>query len=90
LSLKRAALLASITPIITAVALFVFPATALFHLETVAFAQGRPPVQTPDRLTKFIGKASTRFAVPAHWIRAVIRVESGGDAHAISPRGAMG
>jgi soluble lytic murein transglycosylase-like protein len=25
-----------------------------------------------------------------HWIRAVIRVESGGDAHAISPRGTMG
>jgi soluble lytic murein transglycosylase-like protein len=90
LSLKRAALLASITPIITAVALFVFPATALFHLEAVAFAQGRSPVEAPDRLAKFIEEASTRFAVPAHWIRAVIRVESGGDAHAISPRGAMG
>jgi soluble lytic murein transglycosylase-like protein len=28
--------------------------------------------------------------VPARWIRAVIQIESGGDEHAISPRGAMG
>jgi hypothetical protein len=65
LSLKRAALLASITPIITAVALFVFSATALFHLETVAFAQDRSPVAAPDRLERFIEEGSTRFAVPA-------------------------
>jgi soluble lytic murein transglycosylase-like protein len=28
--------------------------------------------------------------MPARWIRAVIQIESGGDEHAISPRGAMG
>jgi transglycosylase-like protein with SLT domain len=28
--------------------------------------------------------------VPARWIRAFIQIESGGDEHAISPRGAMG
>ena len=28
--------------------------------------------------------------MPARWIRAVIQIESGGDRHAISPRGAMG
>jgi soluble lytic murein transglycosylase-like protein len=28
--------------------------------------------------------------VPARWIRAVIQIESGGDEHAISPRGAKG
>jgi len=39
---------------------------------------------------KFIEEASDRFAVPAPWIRAVIQMESGGDEHAISPRGAMG
>jgi soluble lytic murein transglycosylase-like protein len=38
----------------------------------------------------YIEQASDRFTVPAHWIRAVIQIESGGDEHAISPRGAMG
>jgi len=37
-----------------------------------------------------IEEASRRFAVPAHWIRAVMTVESGGDARARSPKGAMG
>ena len=43
-----------------------------------------------DRFAKFIEEASGRFAVPARWIRAMMRVESGGDEHAISSRGAMG
>jgi soluble lytic murein transglycosylase-like protein len=43
-----------------------------------------------DRFAKFIEEASGRFAVPARWIRAVMQVESGGDEHAISSRGAMG
>jgi soluble lytic murein transglycosylase-like protein len=43
-----------------------------------------------DRFAKFIEEASGRFAVPARWIRAVMRVESGGDEHAISSRGAIG
>jgi hypothetical protein len=37
-----------------------------------------------------IEEASRRFAVPAHWIRAVMTVESAGDARARSPKGAMG
>ena len=43
-----------------------------------------------ERFAKLIEEASGRFAVPARWIRAVMRVESGGDEHAISSRGAMG
>jgi soluble lytic murein transglycosylase-like protein len=43
-----------------------------------------------DRFAKFIKEASGRFAVPAGWIRAVMRAESSGDEHAISSRGAMG
>src|ERR1700730_7276660 len=43
-----------------------------------------------ERFTKFIEEASGRFAIPARWIRAVMRVESDGDEHAISSRGAMG
>jgi soluble lytic murein transglycosylase-like protein len=45
---------------------------------------------TIDRFAGFITEASTRFAVPAISIRAVMQVESGGNEHAISPRGAMG
>ena len=43
-----------------------------------------------DHFANFIVEASARFAVPAQWVRAVMQVESGGDEHATSPRGAMG
>ncbi|MGY0576197.1 lytic transglycosylase domain-containing protein [Bradyrhizobium sp. RDM12] len=35
-------------------------------------------------------EASHRFAIPERWIRAVMQAESGGNAYAISPRGALG
>ena len=38
----------------------------------------------------FVTEASQRFGVPAAWIRAVMRAESFGAVHAISPKGAMG
>ncbi|MGY4362964.1 hypothetical protein ACVW0J_009457 [Bradyrhizobium sp. i1.7.7] len=38
----------------------------------------------------FVTEASHRFAVPERWIRAVMQAESGGNAHSISPRGALG
>ncbi|EHR00976.1 soluble lytic murein transglycosylase-like protein [Bradyrhizobium sp. WSM471] len=38
----------------------------------------------------FVTEASHRFAIPERWIRAVMQAESGGDAHSISPRGALG
>ncbi|MGY4363183.1 hypothetical protein ACVW0J_009676 [Bradyrhizobium sp. i1.7.7] len=37
-----------------------------------------------------VAEASHRFAIPERWIRAVRQAESGGNAHAISPRGALG
>ena len=37
-----------------------------------------------------IAEAAQRFALPASWIRAVLRAESAGDSRAISPKGAMG
>jgi soluble lytic murein transglycosylase-like protein len=43
-----------------------------------------------DPFAAFIAEASQRFGVPASWIRAVMRVESAGDVHALSPKGAMG
>jgi soluble lytic murein transglycosylase-like protein len=55
-------------------------------------AGARSPVRPPsiDRLANFIAEASARFAVPARWIRAIVQIESAGEKHAISPRGAMG
>lgn len=38
----------------------------------------------------FIDEAAQRFELPASWIRAVLRAESGGDPRAVSPACAMG
>lgn len=42
------------------------------------------------QIEDFVNKAAQRFAIPASWIRAVMRVESFGDPRALSPKGAMG
>jgi hypothetical protein len=74
-------------------ALFLF--TALLSLGsgvTHAIAQVTPqpaPVSAHPRAA-FIAEASQRFGIPEHWIRAVLRVESAGDARAVSSAGAMG
>ena len=41
-------------------------------------------------ISAFVAEASQRFNIPGNWIRAVIRIESGGDPNAVSPKGAMG
>ena len=38
----------------------------------------------------FVAEAAQRFSIPANWIRAVMRIESGGVVRAVSPKGAMG
>lgn len=43
-----------------------------------------------DPYTAAIAEASARFAIPEHWIRAVMQVESAGDPGAVSRAGAMG
>jgi len=42
------------------------------------------------RFSAFVDEASQRFGVPTAWIRGVMRAESFGAAHAVSPKGAMG
>ena len=44
----------------------------------------------PDPVAATVTEAAQRSGIPASWIRAVMQVESGGDARAISPKGAMG
>mgnify|MGYP001186982969 FL=1 len=46
--------------------------------------------QRGNPYTAYIDEAAQRFGVPAHWILAIMRRESAGDARAISERGAMG
>jgi hypothetical protein len=43
-----------------------------------------------DPWSSFIAEAAERFAIPAVWIRAVMRVESRADVNAVSPKGAVG
>jgi soluble lytic murein transglycosylase-like protein len=63
-------------------------ASTFFESGVSAQGPARPP--SIDRFANFITEASARFAVPASWISAIIQIESAGDEHAISPRGAMG
>ncbi|WP_439527579.1 lytic transglycosylase domain-containing protein [Pannonibacter sp.] len=58
----------------------------------VTQAQSVPVTRTSmaDPHAAFVTEASQRFSMPEHWIRAVRRVESGGDVRAISSAGAMG
>ena len=80
----------AIERIILAIAPFVCQMAASTAFELSARAQTATRYETIDRFAGFIAEASTRFAVPASWIRAVMQVESGGDERATSPRGAMG
>jgi soluble lytic murein transglycosylase-like protein len=55
-----------------------------------ASANASDALKPVDSVSESIADASQRFDIPASWLRAVIRVESGGDPLAISPKGAMG
>ena len=39
---------------------------------------------------ELIAEAAQSFAIPAAWIRTIMRIESRGDRRAVSPKGAMG
>ena len=61
-----------------------------------AQAESPPPGMTVSMpagdgtLAAYVSEAAQRFGIPVTWIRAVIQVESNGDADAVSPKGAMG
>lgn len=55
-----------------------------------AAAAVRADTQTSNRFAAFVDEASERFSVPVNWIGSVINIESAGDVHARSPKGAMG
>lgn len=65
-------------------AILLFPG---FAKDGVAAAQS--PLGDTSYATSIV-KAAQKFNLPAAWIEAIIRIESGGHPHAISPMGAMG
>jgi soluble lytic murein transglycosylase-like protein len=82
--------LRAIPRVIVVVAPFMCLVAASMFFGPSACAQNASRSPSIDRFANFVTEASTRFAVPARWIRSVIQVESAGDERAISPRGAMG
>jgi hypothetical protein len=60
------------------------------HAELAVSAAHRANSLPVDPFAAFITEASKRFAVPEHWIRSVMRVESAGEVRARSRKGAMG
>jgi len=65
-----------------------------FGSALTAPASAEPPSLISASARKPVGdlvaEAAQRFALPAAWIRAVMKTESGGDPRAVSPKGAMG
>ncbi len=55
-----------------------------------AAATPTAPVVVSDPYAAFIAEASQRIGLPTSWLRAVMLVESAGNAKAVSPKGAMG
>ena len=80
----------SVARFVAALAPIVVQIAAPIAFTSIGSAQTARHSETIDRFAEFIAQASTRFAVPASWIRAVMQIESGGDQHAASPRGALG
>lgn len=80
----------------TAVSRVALAASLLMTMSIAAMAQGTsvgaPPAGAPasDPFGSFIAEAARRFDIPATWIRAVMKAESGGMMRAVSPKGAMG
>lgn len=73
------------------VALWVtLPPGAPAHAQTAAVPVQPPRTSVADPLAGFVSEAAHRFSIPALWIRAVMQAESGGNASAVSAKGAMG
>ena len=60
------------------------------HAERSLLTNQQAAAAPANPFAGFVTEASKRFAVPEHWIRAVMRVESGGKLRARSRKGAMG
>jgi membrane-bound lytic murein transglycosylase B len=66
--------------------------TALGMPAVAVHAQAAPMAlrAASDSYADLIAEAAQRFAIPAAWIRAIMRIESRGDRRVVSAKGAMG
>lgn len=89
---STAACLARLGPGVGAIAslLLICPVPHSAAVAESGAAAVRAVTQTSNRFAAFIDEASERFSVPVNWIGSVISIESGGDVHARSPKGAIG
>ena len=85
-ALRSLGAIACIVAIFASLMLF----SVMAHAERALSATHRANSLPVDSLAAFITEASKRFAVPEHWIRSVMRVESAGEVRARSRKGAMG
>ena len=75
---------------ISVVVTTVLPFDALADVRSTVPAVHSPSTSRVESFAAFIAEASRRFAIPEHWIRAVMQLESGANERAISPKGALG
>ena len=68
----------------------VLPFGALADVKSAAPVAHSQNASRVESFAALIAGASRRFAIPEHWIRAVMQLESGGKVRAISPKGALG
>lgn len=73
-----------------ALLLLVFAASDGAALAESGSALAQAVAQAGNPFSAFVAEASKRFAIPMNWISSVINIESAGDVHARSPRGATG
>jgi soluble lytic murein transglycosylase-like protein len=66
------------------------PIPPFTFFDGAAWGQNASREEPADRFAAFIAEASDRFAIPARLIRAVMKIESGSEQRATSPRGALG
>ncbi|WP_049814911.1 lytic transglycosylase domain-containing protein [Bradyrhizobium sp. WSM2793] len=70
--------------------LLVFAASDRAALAESGSASAQAVARASNPFSAFVDEASKRFAIPMKWIGSVINIESAGDVHAKSPKGAMG
>jgi len=89
---RTMAVLGSLGTIACIVAIFASPmlVSDAAHAARASSATHRANGLPVDSFAAFITEASKRFAVPEHWIRSVMRVESAGEVRARSRKGAIG
>jgi soluble lytic murein transglycosylase-like protein len=75
---------------LTALLTFQFPPSAQADPITATVVAPASSSEEARPYASFVADAARQFNIPEHWIDAVIRVESNGNAHAVSSRGALG